>query len=262
VGLSSGRSEQAFQGSSLHGGAVVNHPFVRKLRHGACLSNEDAEALTRLAQPVRSIEARRSLLEEGAEQRFLPLIIEGWACRYKVLESGKLQIISLFVPGDLCEPFGVLPRVTDHSIVALTPVTFALIPLDALRSVARARPRVEEALWWDLLVSSAIEREHVVSLGRRTACERLAHLFCELHLRLKIVGLVGGLEYLLPITQADLGDLLGMSTVHVNRSLQELRGMGLISLRGRWLTIRDLNELREFSFFDEGHFHFAGSSSW
>ena len=234
------------------------HPFVRKLRHGANLDPEDERLLISLAQSVRSIGAREDILTDGAQVRSLPLIVEGWACRYKLLTNGKRQITALLVPGDLCEPFGVMRRCVTYSIGALTPIVLAPVSLDAIRGVARDNPRIEAALWWDMLTGSAIEREHVVSLGRRSASERTGHLFCELHLRLAMVGLADDAGYTLPVTQADLGDLLGLSAVHVNRSLQELRRTGLISLRERRLTIRNLAELREFSLFDTAYLYASG----
>lgn len=233
------------------------HTFVRKLGHGARLTEEDEQVLTDLARPVRTIGPRTDIVAEGSEPRFLPLVVDGWACRYKVLENGKRQVIFLYLPGDICEPVGKLPRVVAHPVGALTTVAFAPVSPAAVVDAARSRPRIEEALWWDLLLASAIEREHVVNLGRRQAPERMGHLFCELHLRLAMVGLVDGLAYDLPITQADLGDLLGLSAVHVNRSLQELRKSGLITLRGRRLKIHDLDELRAFSLFDAAYLHFA-----
>ena len=237
------------------------HTFVRKLRHGTRLTESDEHVLTDLAWPVRTIGSRTDIVAEGSEPRSLPLVVDGWACRYRVLENGKRQIISLYLPGDLCEPFGKLPRVMEHPVGALTNVVFAPVPLDAIVAAARNGARVEEALWWDLLLASAIEREHVVSLGRRVAPERMGHLFCELHLRLAMVGLADNLSYELPLTQADLGDLLGLSAVHVNRSLQELRKSGLITLRGRRLTIHNLDELREFSFFDAAYLQFRDPAS-
>lgn len=231
------------------------HPFVRKLRYGAELNVDDERILAELAVPTRAIGARRDILAEGGEQQFLPLVVEGWTCRYRLLENGRRQIFSVFVPGDLCEPFGVLPRFMNHSIGALTPTVFAPLKLEAIKSAAHASPRIESALWWDLLVGWEIEREHLVNLGRRSATERLGHFFCEMHLRLAMVGLVEDQSYDIPITQADLGDLLGLSVVHVNRSLQELRRTGLMSLRKGRLAIHDLQELRELAFFDEGCLH-------
>src|SRR5262245_33004851 len=201
----------------------MGHPFIRKLRRGAHLNAEDEAILQNLAQPVRSVRPHAEIWNEDSAPRFLPLILEGWACRYKLLDNGKRQIVSLFLPGDLCGPFGVLPRFLGHSLGALTAVAFVAIEPSAIAHAAQMSPRIKEALWWDLLAGSAIEREFIVSLGRRSAAERMGHLFCELHVRLDAVGLVKDFSYDLPLTQADLGDALGLSTVHVNRSLQDLR---------------------------------------
>lgn len=233
--------------------------FVRKLRHGARLTPDDEGLLARLAQGARHVPARGDIVLEGDEAQSLVLVLEGWACSYRQLENGKRQIVSIFLPGDLCQPFGVLPRFLDHSLGALTPVTLAQIPLCAIRSAARASARVEEALWWDLLVAAAMDRERVVSLGRRTAAERFGHLLCELHLRLSLIGLADETGYDLPLAQADLADLLGLSTVHVSRSLQELRGTGLMSLKGRRLTFHDLEGLRTASLFDPNYLHPTGA---
>lgn len=233
-------------------------PFIRKLRHGALLTEEDQAVLTGLAKPVSRVE-RGDILVEGTELRSIVLLVEGWACRYKQLENGKRQITGVFLPGDLCEPFGALPATIDYTLSALTPVLLARVaPHDMLR-VARASPRIEEALWWDLLLTGALDREHMVSLGRRSATERLGHFFCEMHLRMGMVGLADQSSYDLPFTQADLADLLGLSAVHVNRSLQELRGSGLLSFRGRRATIHNVRALRELSMFDPAYLPVRGT---
>lgn len=223
-------------------------PFVRKLRHGARLGEDDEAILAGLAEPARRLD-RGDIVPEGAEPRSVILVLEGWACRYKQLENGKRQITSVLLPGDLGEPFGALPRVMDHAVGALTPVLLVRVPPHALHRAVRASPRVEAALWWDLLAAQALQREHLVSLGRRSAVERLGHFLCEVHLRLGLVGLVEQSSCDIPLTQGDLADLLGLSAVYVNRSLQELRGSGLISLRGRRLTLHDVQALRELSMF-------------
>lgn len=236
------------------------HAFVRKLSHGACLTDENRTILRDLLGTVRRVDAHNDITREGAAPRALTVILDGWACSYRDLANGKRQIISILVPGDLAEPFGILPRFADHSLAALTPVTFASVSPDAIRAAARNNPGVERALWWDLLVACAIEREHVVNLGRRSASERLGHLFCELQLRLEMVGLVDGPECDLPLTQGELADVLGLSAVHVNRSLQDLRFRGLVSLRNRRLTIHNLDDLREVSFFDPAYLHTEGAT--
>ena len=229
--------------------------FLRKLRHGAPLQAEDEALLSCLVQGARSYEARADIVPQGSAQRMLSLVLDGWACRYKLLANGRRQITALFLPGDLCEPFGVMPHVVDQGLAALTPAVVASVPLGAVQDAARRWPRIAEALWWDLLVAATLEREHIVSLGRRSASERLGHLFCELHVRLTMVGLADEDGFDLPITQSDLSDLLGLSAVHVNRSLQDLRQTGLLALRGRRLTLYDIDRLRELSLFEPAWFH-------
>lgn len=233
---------------------------MRKLRHGAWLDEDDERSLRALSEGVRRIHARGDIMREGATPRFLTLVLDGWACTYRDLENGQRQILSILLPGDLAEPFGILPDFADHSIGAVTQVTLAQIPPEAIRMAARASARIEQALWWDLLVAIAVEREHAVSLGRRTASERLGHLFCELHLRQSLVGLAEDSTCDLPLTQSELADLLGLSAVHVNRSLQDLRSKGLVSLRNRRLIIHDLDELRDLSFFDPDYLHTGGEA--
>ena len=227
-------------------------PFLSKLRHGTRLTQADETILAGMGGPVRPA-PRGDIVVEGTEPHAVLLVIEGWVCRYKLLENGKRQITCLYLPGDLCQPFGILPKYLDYTLAALTPVQLARVTPRALRDAAGASPHIEAALWWDLLVSDGIAREHLVSLGRRSATERLGHFFCEVHLRLTMAGLVEQPEYELPLTQADLADLFGLSAVHVNRSLQELRGSGLLSLRGRRMTIHDVKALRELSMFNPAY---------
>lgn len=236
----------------------MTHRLVAKLRNGAHLTSEDERALVMLAATTRSVPAHRDILSEGEEAHWLPLILDGWACRYKILENGKRQIISLFLPGDLCEPFGVLPRSSDCSLSAITPVTFSPVAPKAIAVAARDSQSLREALWWDLLLSCANEREHIVRLGRKTAAERTGHLICELYTRLNMVGLVHDMEFELPLTQMHLADMLGLSTVHMNRSLQDLRRLGLVTFHARRLRIHNLKDLRELSFFDGAYFHNNG----
>ena len=233
--------------------------FIRKLRHGARLTDDDEALLLKLAGPEQAVD-RGDIVTEGTEPRHVVVVLEGWACRYKHLENGRRQITSVLVPGDLGEPFGMLPHVLDHSLAALTPALLAYIPVHAMRSAAQASHRIEKALWWELLLANAIAREHLVSLGRRTATERLAHFLCEIHLRLNMVGLAERSSCEVPFTQSDFADLVGLSAVHVNRSIQELRRSGLISLRERRLTIHDMRALQEFSLFNPTYFPAHGAT--
>jgi CRP-like cAMP-binding protein len=236
-----------------------SNPFIRKLRNGASLTAADEAALIRLMSARRHIPSQTDIVLEHQEPHALILILEGWGCRYKQLENGKRQIISFFLPGDLCQPYGLLPNFMDHSLGTLTSLTFSTISPELIRGAAQASPTIEEALWWDMLSTTAMLHERIVSLGRRSAVERMGHLMCELHHRLTMVGLAdpGGFE--LPVRQYDLADLLGLSTVHVNRSLADLRAAGLISQHGRRVLIPDIAELQTFSFFDETFLHIKSS---
>ena len=148
-----------------------------------------------------------------------------------------------------------------HALGSLTAVRVARISHEEMNALMAESPALTRAFWLDMMISAEIQREWSVSLGRRTAMERLAHLLCELSVRLQFVGLSDGTECDMPVTQADLADALGLSAVHVNRTLQELRGSGLVELRGRKLTIRDAHALRALASFDARYLHFTHSKN-
>ena len=234
--------------------------LIRKLEQFTKLSSVDKEALEQAAAlKVRQLRPREDIIHEGDKPRQVNLILEGWACRYKVLEDGRRQISAFLVPGDLCDMRMFILKRMDHSIGALTPVTVAEIPADAILEIADTSTRLSRALWWNSLVEEAIAREWTTNLGQREAIERLAHLFCELFLRLRSVGLTdsqsGQHSFELPVTQEQLADATGMSTVHVNRTLQEMREQGLIIWKGKTITIPDLEALQTVALFNPNYLH-------
>ncbi|MCJ2105716.1 Crp/Fnr family transcriptional regulator [Methylobacterium sp. E-041] len=234
----------------------MTNPFIRKLENFTRFSLADRKALSdATAQNLRRLGAREDIINEGDEPRAVNLVLEGWACRYKQLQDGRRQIIAFFLPGDLCDPHIFTLRRMDHAVASLTPVTLARITQETIEGMTAASPRIAETLWWEMLHNAAVQREWTVSLGQRSAVERLAHLLCELYLRLRAVGLTEGTAYDLPVTQADLADTLGLSSVHVNRTLQELRGAGQITWKGRRVTIHDLPALMALALFDPGYLH-------
>jgi CRP-like cAMP-binding protein len=234
----------------------MDNPLVRKLQRFARLSTGDRQALNDAArQAVRKIGPREDIIREGESPDQVNLILSGWACRYKQLEDGRRQIIAFFLPGDLCDTHVFVMREMDHSIGTLSAVTVAEIGRDVLTAITEQHPRVTQALWWEMLVATAVQREWTVNIGQRTATERLGHLFCELFLRMRAVDLTDGTSCELPVTQVDLADALGLSNVHVNRVLQELRANGLVTLRGRHLTIPDLSALKAASLFNPNYLH-------
>ncbi|WP_132254876.1 Crp/Fnr family transcriptional regulator [Methylobacterium segetis] len=230
--------------------------LIRKLERFTRLSYEDKGALNEAAsRKVRHFAAHQDIVREGDRPEHVNLILDGWACRYKTLEDGRRQIISFFLPGDLCDPHIFVLREMDHSIGTITQVRLAEISRDSILDLTERHPRITRALWWEMLVTAAVQREWTVNIGQRAGLERVGHLLCELFIRLRSVGLTEGDSCLLPITQVDLGEATGLTNVHVNRVLQELRGNGLIILKGRQLTIPDLEALQRVSLFSANYLH-------
>lgn len=235
---------------------LMTNPLVRKLEQFARLSAEDRAVLERAsAERIRRFGAHEDIIREGDRPRDVKLFLSGWACRYKQLEDGRRQIVAFFLPGDLCDHNVFILREMDHSIMALTPVTVAELTREAFERITLDHPRVLQALWWETLVSASVQREWTVNLGQREAVERMAHLFCELFLRLRGVGLTDEDACELPLRQSELAAATGMSEVHVNRTLQELRRRGLLTLKGRRLTIPNLNALMAAGLFSPNYLH-------
>lgn len=230
-------------------------PLIRKLENFAPLCGDDKRALDALmAREVRRYGAHEDIIHDGDRPDRVHVVLDGFACRYKMLEDGRRQITAFFVPGDFCDLHVFILRTMDHSIGALTPCTVSLVPREAVLGLLD-RPSLARALWWATLVDEAVLREWVVSVGRRDARERVGHVLCELHMRLRAVGLADGGACELPLTQVELADALGLSGVHVNRTLQELRAEGLIELRGKRLMILDAARLRRAARFDPNYLH-------
>ena len=232
-----------------------NH-LIRKLDNFTRLSPDDRDALSALTrQRVRRFAARDDIIREGEPPRELYMMLTGWAYRYKMLEDGRRQILAFFLPGDTCDLNNPLLREMDHSIGALTALTVAEVSQRALDELSASCPRVGHAMWWETLVNIAIQREWTVNLGQRTAIERLAHLLVELFLRLRSVGLADDESCQMPATQTDLADATGLTAVHVNRTLQDMRARGLIRLKGGMLTIPDLEALKSLAMYNPNYLH-------
>lgn len=207
------------------------------------------------AHRIQHFDAQEDIAKQGEEPQYVNFILKGWACRYKHLEDGRRQIISLFVPGDMCDPVVFLLPTMSHALGTITPATVARFSREDMETLMAYHPALAKAFWYDMLISTEIQREVTVSLGCRTALQRMAHLFCEMPLRLKAVGLCNGTQCDWPLTQTDISDALGLSTVHVNRTLQELRATGYIELKNKKLTIEDEQGLRDLALFDPIYLH-------
>jgi CRP-like cAMP-binding protein len=183
------------------------------------------------------------------------LIVAGFACRYILTAEGKRQILSFHIGGDIPDLQSLNINVMDHSLATLAPSSLAFIQHNDLRALMRSHPRLGDLLWRDTLIDAAVFRQWMVELGRRDAYGRIAHLLCELLVRVRAVELVEDHAFTLPVTQAELGDAFGLSTVHVNRVLQDLRRDDLITLRGVSLKVLDWEGLKEAGEFDPTYLH-------
>ncbi|HEV7713958.1 MAG TPA: Crp/Fnr family transcriptional regulator [Steroidobacteraceae bacterium] len=234
---------------------VIADRLIRKLESFAKLSAVERQALQDTSVTTSRFPAHTDLIQEGDPTDGVHLIIDGFACRYKLLADGRRQIVAFCVPGDLCDLRVFVLQRMDHAIGTLSPTHVARLSRDTVLELTERHPRLTRALWWATLVEEAITREWMINVGQRTAFERTAHLMCEVFLRLRAVGLVNENACEFPLTQTELADTLALSTVHVNRTLMDMRRTGLISLRDRQLIIHDLAALQDAASFNPGYLH-------
>jgi CRP-like cAMP-binding protein len=206
-------------------------------------------SLMKFALPSRSFGANAEIVEENAPAS-LALVTDGWAVRSRFLADGRRQLMALFVSGDLCNLDCLFSSKNAFSVTALTTCTAAVLPIEFVRKIARENLEVRNLLWRLMIASNALSTEWLLSLGRRSTRERLAHLFLELHARLSLVSVVEEYSFTLPLTQRDFGDILGVSSVHINRILQSFRSEGLVSFNGRRVSILDVAKLQAVAEFN------------
>jgi CRP-like cAMP-binding protein len=238
-------------------GKFVDSILIRKLRNFGPLSDQDKQILSNLIVDTQDVPAREDIVREGDQPTHSCVLLEGFACRYKMTADGQRQILAFQFPGDISDLYSFVLKVMDHSIGALTDCHLGIIPHAKLQDVTANHPHLTRLLWRDTLADSSKFREWMVGIGRRSAQARIAHLLCEMLIRCKAVGLCEGYSYELPVTQSDLADCLGMSLVHINRILQRLRAEGLIALADGTVTIQDWQRLSELAGFDASYMHFA-----
>lgn len=183
------------------------------------------------------------------------VMLEGWACRYKILPSGTRQIMAFLMPGDACDLHIKLLAEMDHSIQTITPAIVATISRPEMQTIMHEHSSIATAMYSAQLVDEGIMRAWIVSMGRRSSTERVAHLICELYLRARNIGLTGDGEFALPLSQLVLADALGMTAVHINRVFKELKLSGAMALKRGSVTILDAVKLVQIAGFDENYLH-------
>ena len=233
----------------------MDNPFVRKLSGLADLLPEDVDAIEAVTAHPHRYGARQDLIREGDETGPMFVVLEGWICRYKILPSGTRQIMAFLMPGDACDLHIKLLAEMDHGIQAVTAARVATVSQTAMEALMHGRPNVARAMYSAQLVDEGIMRAWIVSMGRRSAVERVAHLICELYLRARDIGLTHGQEFSLPLSQLILADSLGMTAVHINRVLKELRLTGAMALSRGNVKIIDPGKLVRLAGFDENYLH-------
>ena len=233
----------------------MDHTLIRRLQAYTRLSSADRQALSRLVTQTRQVRARHDLIAEGEAPTAVQLIVSGWASRYKVLPDGRRSIVAFLVPGDFCDLNVYVLKQMDHSIGTITNSRVACIGRAEMDLLMHDHPRVTQALWWDQLVTAAVQREWTHNLAARSAYERIGHLLLELFFRLRAVGLADADSCDFPLTQNDLADATGLTAVHVNRTLQDLRRDGLIELDRRRLRMPNLPALTDAVMFNPNYLH-------
>lgn len=229
---------------------VQTTAFLRSLQCRDSLSDGEIRVISELPTRPAVFMAGEEIVMENSRPKESCLVTAGFAARAQSLRSGERQITAVHVPGDFVDLHSMLLKVMDHSVIALGPCKVAFVPHEHIRDVTARNPHLSRLFWLSTTIDGAIQRTWITCLGRRSAEQHLAHLICELYVRLEAAGIASGFAYEFPITQAQLGDVLGLSVVHVNRKLQELRAAGLVEWRDGKVRIRDFDRLAALSEFD------------
>ncbi len=235
---------------------ILDGLATRKPQQRGALSDLKRYVLEDSSFVVHDLKGNQDIAREGDLLLHCPLLLEGFACCYKILECGERQIFALHLANDLCNLSSLLLGHLSHSIGTLTPARVAFVPHATILDWTRHHPNRILALWRMTLIEAANSQEWVVNVGRRTAYQRTAHLLCEFLLRMRWAGLAQGLTCRMPFTQVELGDTLGLTAVHVNRTLQWLRSEKLIDLRNETLIVHDWPKLTLAAGFDPAYLHY------
>lgn len=228
---------------------------LKKLRVRDTISADEEQAIREMFAEVREHPADRVIIRRGQELNESLLLLEGWIARTKDLREGGRQISELQFSGDFTDLHAFTLKRLDHNLATLTRCRIAVAPHARIKALLENFPHLARVYWTMTNIDAAIHREWTVSLGRRSAMSRMAHLFCEIFERLQIVGLNDGHSYDIPLTQQELGECLGLTSVHINRTLQALRKTGLVELENRRLVIHDMAGLKHLGEFDPDYLY-------
>jgi CRP-like cAMP-binding protein len=226
-----------------------------KLRARDEVGPEEEEAIRGLISHTIDLPADKVFIQAGRDLSESTLLLDGWMARAKDLQSGQRQLAELHIAGDFVDLHSFTLKRLDHDIITLSRCLVAVVPHQRLKEITERYPHLTRLYWFMTNLDAAIQRERTLSLGRRAAISRLAHLFCELRLRLRVVGLVQNDAYEFPLTQVEIGECVGLTSVHVNRMLQELRRQGVLELENREVKILDLRALESIAEYDDRYLY-------
>lgn len=238
--------------------AIQDSPFARKLSAFVRLSESDLSVMSDLYRRRRRFSVGSDMIHQGQIDQSAYVLASGWACSYKILASGTLQIVDFQIPGDFLGLRSVLFRTADHNVEPVTPVQASEVKQRELLAAFSETPRLATAVLWAASRDEAMVVEHLVDLGRRSASERMVHFLLELGTRLRLVGMADRTGYSCPLSQYLLADALGLSAVHVNRVLRELREDGLLTFQKGRVTFDDYDGLVALSAFDRTYLDLDG----
>ena len=234
--------------------------LLRKLENYCSFDPSDRDLLDSTVRSPKRVKAGFDIVREGRRPEHVQLTTSGFAYRYKMLSNGTRQILGYLLPGDLCDLHVSVLDEMDHSIATLSDCSVVALSQDDMQRLLE-RPAIARALLWATLIEGGIQREALANMGRRKAEHRVGHFLCELLVRLDAIGLVADNTFDIPVTQVDLGDTLGLSSVHINRVLQILRGKELITINRGSVSILDVEGLKAFSGFKPNYLH-LGTRRW
>ena len=239
----------------------MSEPVTCELPRTGRLSDLKRHVLEDTSLAVREFRSGQNLTREADLLAHCPLLLDGFACCYKLLEDGRRQIIALHLPTELCNLSTLLLGHLAHGIGTLTPARVAFVPHATILAWIGDHPDRMQALWRATLVDTAISHEWIVNTGRRTAYQRTAHLLCEFLTRMRRAGLAEGLSCSMPFTKGELADALALTGVQVNRALEWLRDENLAEVRGETLTVLDWSGLASLAGFDPTYLHHIGAAN-
>lgn len=230
-------------------------PLVRKLAHFVALSPDEIVVLRDLQSAGQRVRRHREIISEGRKYDALFVLVEGFALRYRVLHNGGRQVLNVALPGDFIGFPGCFFERALYSVSALSDVVVSPISHARLVSLGDSHPRLTTKIFWSFAGEAAMCAEHLIDVGRRSALERVAHFLLELQARLQVIGLADGRSYQMPLTQEQVGDALGLSVPHVNRTLRQLRQDNLVGIADQRVVIKDSEALSALAGFERGYFN-------